>query len=492
MTKNKKNKNLGRNQQKPKEKETGKVPVSHPQRLGKEQQQQAKSSTNYKKEVGAATQPAKSTVEEITQSNVPDSFEELLDVPSSSLFQHAGNTGWNAELKTESSDYDWSKADMGDTTPYSKQSANKSSEAKHAKQNHERIKRQPEGSRSHESTSRSNYKSDDNGYDQFCESLRRSKHSDVIYTKVIEIQEDLFNMPSEYSLAHCVAQDMNMGSGIAVRFSQQFKRREELYSQRQRSGGLAVLKDKERYIYYLVTKRESNGKPTMLTLWNSLQKLRKHIEDNNVKQLAIPRIGCGLDRLEWSEVKYMLECTFREVDVKITVCNYQQSEDYGPSLPPRQMKCKVTNALYPLVEIENGTAILYFGTEDGFISEDIEDLDKKFRIIIDYKSTRKQLGDIIHAHKNNDAYSLYGCIVRKTKDAPFDFMSFHKCITQIKKKNKDYYYVAFQAFLDSSDDLIVNKIVNMLRHSLIKLEIYVCWGGKMKQYMPQQKHSDYY
>ncbi|XP_031355947.1 uncharacterized protein LOC116180204 isoform X2 [Photinus pyralis] len=341
MTKNKKNKNLGRNQQKPKEKETGKAPVSHPQPVRKEQQQ-SKSFTSYKKEVAAPTQLAKSTIEESTQSNVPDNFEDRLDMPSSSLFPLAGNTGWDSELKTQSSDNDWNKADISHTNPYSKQLVNKGNEGKQAKPNREGIKRQTEGSRSHESGSRSNYKSDDKGYDQFCESLRRLKHSNVTYTKVVEIQEDLFNMSTEYSLAHCVAEDMNMGSGIAVRFSQEFKRREELYSQRQRPGGLAILEDKGRYIYYLVTKKESNGKPTMLTMWNSLRKLRQHIEDNNVKQLAIPRIGCGLDRLEWSEVKYLLECIFQETDVAITVCNYQQN--WGKAKKELQQKSKTGKA----------------------------------------------------------------------------------------------------------------------------------------------------
>jgi hypothetical protein len=40
----------------------------------------------------------------------------------------------------------------------------------------------------------------------------------VEYVKTKEITSDLFEMPEEYSLAHCVAEDMNMGAGIAVRF----------------------------------------------------------------------------------------------------------------------------------------------------------------------------------------------------------------------------------------------------------------------------------
>lgn len=33
-----------------------------------------------------------------------------------------------------------------------------------------------------------------------------------------EIDEDLFNLPKEIPLAHCVAEDLRMGAGIAVEF----------------------------------------------------------------------------------------------------------------------------------------------------------------------------------------------------------------------------------------------------------------------------------
>lgn len=98
----------------------------------------------------------------------------------------------------------------------------------------------------------------------------------------------------------------------------------DLLDQRQSQGGLAVLEIDNRYIYYLVTKRESSGKPTYKKFFESCKKWRDHVRDNNVKRIAIPRIGCGLDRLEWDKVKFMLEYLFKDVDCEITVCNFQQ------------------------------------------------------------------------------------------------------------------------------------------------------------------------
>lgn len=41
----------------------------------------------------------------------------------------------------------------------------------------------------------------------------------TVYEDVIEeVNIFLFNMPVEYSLGHCVAQDMRMSAGIAVLF----------------------------------------------------------------------------------------------------------------------------------------------------------------------------------------------------------------------------------------------------------------------------------
>lgn len=41
----------------------------------------------------------------------------------------------------------------------------------------------------------------------------------LCYLSVLEeIDENIFNLPNDYSLAHCVAEDLRMGAGIAVDF----------------------------------------------------------------------------------------------------------------------------------------------------------------------------------------------------------------------------------------------------------------------------------
>lgn len=95
-----------------------------------------------------------------------------------------------------------------------------------------------------------------------------------------------------------------------------------LQDQAVKPGGVAVIKDKERFIYNLITKEKYFNKPTYQTMQSSLEAMRDHMEKNNVQKLAIPRIGCGLDLLVWEKVKDQLEEVFKNVDVEINVYNF--------------------------------------------------------------------------------------------------------------------------------------------------------------------------
>ena len=128
---------------------------------------------------------------------------------------------------------------------------------------------------------------------------------------------DLFQ--STCSLAHCVSQDLKMSLGIAKTFRANFGRVNQLEKQCKKVGQVAILKVDGRYIYNLITKEKYNGKPTYDTLRQSLIQMKEHMVLNGVKEVSMPKIGCGLDNLKWERVKPMIEEIFRETDVKITV-----------------------------------------------------------------------------------------------------------------------------------------------------------------------------
>ena len=97
----------------------------------------------------------------------------------------------------------------------------------------------------------------------------------------------------------------------------------ELKSQNVPVGGVAVLSRDDRYVYYLITKEHYYDKPTYQTLHQSLQAMRNHALLNDVKSLAMPKIGCGLDGLQWPKVKDLLEEVFQGSGIDITVWTFK-------------------------------------------------------------------------------------------------------------------------------------------------------------------------
>lgn len=89
-------------------------------------------------------------------------------------------------------------------------------------------------------------------------------------------------------------------------------------------GDVAYLQENDRFIYYLITKEYSYNKPTYQSLTAAIEKLRNYVVKHGVKKLAIPRIGCGLDKLDWVIVKDIIKHIFKDVGCMIKVCHFSQ------------------------------------------------------------------------------------------------------------------------------------------------------------------------
>jgi len=136
-----------------------------------------------------------------------------------------------------------------------------------------------------------------------------------------EVTGDLFTCPVTSSLAHCISRDYRLGKGIAKLFREKFGRVEELKKSGADIGGLALFKDGRRFIYNLVTKEVYKDKPTYETLRLSLEEMKGHALANGVERICMPRIGCGLDGLNWPTVRILIKNVFQLENIKITVYN---------------------------------------------------------------------------------------------------------------------------------------------------------------------------
>jgi len=94
----------------------------------------------------------------------------------------------------------------------------------------------------------------------------------------------------------------------------------KLIDQKLKIGNVGIVKCQDQYVFYLITKKKSYGKPTMNTMKKALHSLFGKMKEHNLTKLAIPKIGCGLDRLDWSDVRSLIIDIFSGSDIHITVC----------------------------------------------------------------------------------------------------------------------------------------------------------------------------
>jgi hypothetical protein len=74
------------------------------------------------------------------------------------------------------------------------------------------------------------------------------------------------------------------------------------------------------YILFVqVTKLRYFNKPTYDTMHRSLHSLREQCISRGITKLCMPRIGCGLDGLDWDRVKGMIQEIFSDCEISITI-----------------------------------------------------------------------------------------------------------------------------------------------------------------------------
>ena len=144
----------------------------------------------------------------------------------------------------------------------------------------------------------------------------------MIYKEEIR---DLFAVDDSYYLMQCISADFAMGAGIAVEFNKRFNTRTELMGRFKGDSislwdsgihGYNILQGR---VLNLITKRNYWEKPTYDTLRNALNQAKTCCQIHRINKIALPTIGCGLDKLDWNNVKEMIKEIFEDTDVAIEV-----------------------------------------------------------------------------------------------------------------------------------------------------------------------------
>ena len=141
--------------------------------------------------------------------------------------------------------------------------------------------------------------------------------------KYIEEKNDLFNYEGKAWLAHCISSDFGMGKGIVVQFNERYDLKNYMlshYEKKKWDNHGYCIPVEEFKVFNLITKYRYYQKPTLVTMHESLESMKKYALENNIKKIAMPIIGAGLDQLNWSDVKFLINQTFEDTDIEIIVC----------------------------------------------------------------------------------------------------------------------------------------------------------------------------
>lgn len=143
-----------------------------------------------------------------------------------------------------------------------------------------------------------------------------------------EEKRDLFSVDDSYYIAHCISADFALGAGIAKEINRRFNTREELRREHSNFYKKWMCLDMRPFIQCIITGRIINlvtktryyEKPTYESLCTALYLMKVKCRVRNIKKMAMPLIGCGLDRLQWDRVSAMIKEVFADEDIEILVC----------------------------------------------------------------------------------------------------------------------------------------------------------------------------
>lgn len=153
-----------------------------------------------------------------------------------------------------------------------------------------------------------------------------------------EEKRNLFSVDKKYYLVHCISADFALGAGIAKEINKRYGTREKLRKQypdylntkwriskivveimgfEKCDAADCILVDR---VFNLVTKERYYYKPTYASIQRALGLLKIECQKRNIKYLAMPMIGRGLDKLQWDKVSEFIKDIFKHTDIEILVC----------------------------------------------------------------------------------------------------------------------------------------------------------------------------
>jgi hypothetical protein len=150
--------------------------------------------------------------------------------------------------------------------------------------------------------------------------------------EIIEETRDLFSVnEDEYYLVQCISGDFATSTGINVQFDEKYNLKNKI----KEKYGNNIIKNYpntnvifcDNKIFNLIIKKNYYQKPTYDSLRSALVEMKKillseeYFDLIKTNKIAMNRIGCESDELDWDKVKDIIIDIFKDTNVEILVCN---------------------------------------------------------------------------------------------------------------------------------------------------------------------------
>lgn len=132
---------------------------------------------------------------------------------------------------------------------------------------------------------------------------------------VRDLKKDLLDMPVYYHIAHCIPADITFYGDTAKRINEFYNMGEALardfmdFSGEYKVGTAILINN----VFNLIATERKHKRPVMDDLYECVYDMATYCASIGIKYLAMPRIGCGHNKLEWNDVREMIVSTFLEV-----------------------------------------------------------------------------------------------------------------------------------------------------------------------------------
>lgn len=125
---------------------------------------------------------------------------------------------------------------------------------------------------------------------------------------VRDLKEDLLDMPVYYNIAHCIPADLTAYGSTAHRINAVYDLVNLLKDDYMGGGSFPDVGDVDymKNVFTLFATSKKYARPSMEDLRKCVANLAKECVDLSVMYLAMPRIGCGHNKLNWNEVRNMI------------------------------------------------------------------------------------------------------------------------------------------------------------------------------------------